>query len=90
MDTPRSDRSPAAATSSEATGRPRRFVFRTWIIVTAAMMVGAWVLGRLVEDDRVGFVFTGVAFPILTAILLFLGLGWLVRLVFRPGARQRD
>lgn len=65
-----------------ASGRPRRFVFRTWVIVTASMMGGAWLLGRVVEDDRVGFVFAGVVFPILTAILLFLALGWLVRLVF--------
>lgn len=66
-----------------ASGRPRRFVFRTWVIVTAAMMAGAWILGRVVSDDRIGFVFGGVVFPVLTAILLFLALGWLIRLVFR-------
>jgi hypothetical protein len=83
MDTPRTDRSPA--TRPSAGGAPRRFVFRTWVIVTAIMMAGAWILGRLVESDRIGFVFTGVVFPILTAILLFLALGWLVRFVFRRG-----
>mgnify|MGYP006281131943 FL=1 len=71
-------------------GRPRRFVFRTWVVVTAAMMAGAWLLGRVVEDDRMGFVFTGVIFPILTAILLFLALGWLVRFVFRDRPAERD
>jgi hypothetical protein len=65
-----------------ANGRPRRTLFRVWVIVTALMMGGAWLLGRVVEDDRIGFVFAGVVFPILTAILLFLALGWLVRLVF--------
>lgn len=72
-------------------GRPRRFVFRTWVVVTAIMMAGAWLLGRVVEDDRIGFVFAGVVFPILTAILMFLALGWLVRFVFfsdRPSRRD--
>lgn len=75
----------AASERSEptATGEPRRFVFRTWVIVTAAMMAGAWILGRVVSDDRIGFVFGGVIFPVLTAILLFLALGWLIRVVFR-------
>ena len=72
-----------------AQGRPRRFVFRTWVIVTAIMMAGAWILGRVVEDDRMGFVFAGVIFPILTAILLFLGLGWLIRVVVRKPDGER-
>jgi hypothetical protein len=88
MPTQDTERAPPRPTPNAA-GRPRRLVFRTWVIVTAIMMAGAWILGRLVEDDRVGFVFTGVVFPILTALLLFLALGWLVRLVFRPGAGRR-
>jgi hypothetical protein len=72
-----------------ATGKPRRVVFRTWVVVTAVMMAGALALGRLVSDDRIGFVLTGVIFPILTAILLFLGLAWLVRIVF-PRDRDRE
>jgi hypothetical protein len=71
-------------------GRPRRFVFRTWVVVTAVMMAGAWILGRVVSDDRIGFVFTGVVFPVLTAILFFLALGWLVRFVFRDRPARRD
>ncbi len=85
MDTPQTDRSPGTRQPADGGGGPRRFVFRTWVIVTAVMMAGAWILGRLVESDRIGFVFTGVVFPILTAILLFLGLGWLVRFVWRRG-----
>jgi len=79
------------AGARDADGRPRRFVFRTWVVVTAVMMAGAWLLGRVVEDDRIGFVFAGVVFPILTAILMFLALGWLVRLVWfrdRPARRE--
>ena len=72
-----------------AQGKPRRFVFRTWVIVTGIMMAGAWIFGRVVEDDRMGFVFAGVIFPILTAILLFLGLGWLIRVVFRKPRGER-
>ncbi len=89
MVAPDTERSPADEARPRPTGQPRRFVFRTWVVVTAAMMAGAWLLGRVVEDDRMGFVFTGVVFPILTAILLFLGLGWLIRVVFRkpPAAR---
>jgi hypothetical protein len=59
------------------------------VIVTAIMMAGAWILGRVVEDDRMGFVFAGVIFPILTAILLFLGLGWLIRVVVRKPDGER-
>lgn len=69
-------------------GGPRRFVFKTWVVVTALMMAGAWILGRVVEDDRIGFVFAGVVFPILTAVLLFLGLAWLIYLVRREPPRR--
>ena len=72
-----------------AQGKPRKFVFRTWVVVTAIMMAGAWLLGRFVSDDRIGFVFGGVIFPILTATLLFLGLGWLIRVVLRKPERER-
>jgi len=64
------------------TGTPRRAVFRTWVVVTLAMMAGALAAGRFIEDDRIGFVFTAVVFPIPTAVLLFIGIAWLVRAVF--------
>jgi hypothetical protein len=46
----------------DAEGGSRRFVFKIWVVVTALMMAGAWILGRVVEDDRIEFVFAGVVF----------------------------
>jgi len=88
MVTGEQDRGDADGATPPPTGGPRRFVFKTWVVVTALMMAGAWILGRVVEDDRIGFVFAGVVFPILTAILLFLGLAWLIYLVRREPPRQ--
>ena len=65
-----------------AAGKGRDAVFKIWFVVTAAMLAGAWGLGRVLEPDRIGFVFSAVAFPILTAALLLLGLAWLVWMVF--------
>jgi hypothetical protein len=88
MVTRNEDRDDAADAPRPPTGAPRRFVFRTWVVVTALMMAGAWILGRVIEDDRIGFVFAGVVFPILTAVLLFLGLGWLIYVVRRGPPRH--
>jgi len=72
---------------AEKGGAPRRLVFRAWFVGTALMLAGAWALGRILEPDRIGFVFSGVVFPILTAALMLMALGWLVWFVFFKGRR---
>lgn len=76
--------SAARGPESEA---PRRVIFRTWFVVAALMLAGAWALGRVLEPNRIGFVFSGVAFPVLTAVLMLMALGWLVWFVFSKGRR---
>lgn len=77
-----------AGETGNGAARSPRLVFRAWFIGTAAMMAAALVLGRLIEDDRIGFVFTGVIFPIATAALVFTALVWLARFVFGGGRRN--